>query len=403
MISLNIASHKAREQALKQMLPYALSQGTKPDAVNIYLNDFKTVPKWLKDLQKYHDELNVVTGKEAFGDLGASAKFAFLDAQDTGIYITLDDDLIADPRYVGYLADMVARYGNAFVGLHGTKYTWHPAKSFYNGPGRVIDYCYGGKAKTESVDMLGTGVLAFPVNIGLQLDWFHEKNMTDPQLCKWAKTNGVPMVCLVREAGIVKEIKSAQDSAIWKGVEKDDSVQTAIINSIENFERLPMPAEFPVNKTGDAAMEWQHLKLIANNLREDELLLEFGSGLSTDYWRKRKLQYMSIEHDKRYTKEGDKRSLYAPIDPETGWYTRTGELNAAIVKGDVVVIDGPIGSTGERYNLPINALVDKRLIWVDDVHRPKDLAQAEAIAEVHEMKLTIIKGQQKSIAKLERQ
>lgn len=401
MISLNIASHEKRKDALKTMLPYALAQSTKPDVVNVYLNDYKSVPAWLKKLQKAHPELNVVLGKKDQGDLGASAKFAFLAKQNSGVYITLDDDLIADPRYVGYLADMVARYGNSLVGLHGTSYKWHPIKSFYRGPGRSVDYCYHGKVKTESVDMLGTGVLAFPVNIGLSIDDFPDKNMTDPHLCKWAKNKGVPMVCLIREDGIVKEISSAQDSAIWKGVEKDDTKQTEIINNIKDFTRQLMPTEFDVKNTGDASIEWGHLKLIADSIGKDENFLEFGSGVSTRYWEKRGLNFLSVEHNEKYLPKG-KRAILAPIDAKTGWYREDAILRDSIKQSDVVLIDGPVGSSGERYNLPIELISDKRLIWVDDVHREKDVRQAEKIAEKHGMKMTVIKGKNKSIAKLER-
>ena len=398
MISLNIATHKAREQSFKVTLPYVLNQRTKPDRLNIYLNDYKLVPKWLKDIQKEYDHLNVVLGKNDKGDLGASAKFAFLDTQFSGIYITLDDDLIADSGYVGYLADMVNRMGQSFVGLHGTSYKWHPVKSFYHGPGRHIDYCYEGKTQTEAVDMLGTGVLAFPVNIGLTLQDFPEKNMTDPYLFKWAKEHEIPMACLVRAKGFVKELAGSQDSAIWKGVEKDDSKQTGVINSILNFKRQKLNSEFPVSKTGDASLEWGHLKLIANSIRKDEKFVEFGSGVSTQYWKKCGLNFISIEHNEKWVTDKHVQ-LHAEISSSTGWYKQTKALKNAISQAEVILIDGPIGSTGERYNLPIDLLKGKRMIFVDDVHREKDLKQAKEIYKtLGYSTLNVIKGQKKDLA-----
>lgn len=249
--------------------------------------------------------------------------------------------------------------------------------------------------------MLGTGALAFPVNLGLTVHDFAHHNMTDPQLCDWAKSHYVPMVCLIREEGFVREIASAQDTAIWKGVQHDDSKQTEIINSIKNFDRLPLPKEFEASKCGGPSLEWSHLKMIANSVKCDEVLLEFGSGLSTSYWYKRDLNFLSIEHDAKYAADNP-YIIHCPIDENTGWYFQSDEFYEALNCSDVVLIDGPIGSSGERYNLPIELLNDKRLIWVDDVQREKDLKQAEAIAKAYNMKLTIYKGREKSIAKLER-
>jgi hypothetical protein len=209
------------------------------------------------------------------------------------------------------------------------------------------------------------------------------------------------MACLIREEGFVKEIGSAQDTAIWKAVQRDDSRQTAIINGIQDFTRQPLPNEFDVSKCGGASLEWPHLKMIANSVKCDEVLLEFGSGLSTSYWDKRDLNFLSIEHDAKYAADNP-YIIHCPIDENTGWYFQSDEFYEALNCSQVVLIDGPIGSSGERYNLPIELLNDKRLIWVDDVQREKDLAQATAIAQKYDMEMTIHKGREKSIAKLER-
>ena len=375
MISLNIATHKARESHLKVVLDAVLKQNTTPDVINVYLNDYKA-PKWLKALP--------ITIHEApEGDLGASAKFYMADKQAEGVYITLDDDLIPNPAYIGYMADMAYQY-DAIVGLHGSTYQRHPVSSYYNDETRYINYCYNELSSDKVVDMLGSGVLAFKIGNNPTLKDFPEPNMTDPYLCKWAKENARPLVCLQRVAGFVKEISQAQDSAIWKGVAKDDSKQTAVINSIKDFTRHK-PTRFDRYALTDASITWRHLKLIASKITKQTKVVEFGSGASTAFFSRYTDKLYSIEHNEKYHKTGV--TNYRPI--KDGWYDLNGYDLDHIQKADIIVIDGPIGSTGQRYNMPIEILPNC-LIFVDDCHREKDLEMAQRIAEHQNRTLTLV-------------
>ena len=93
MISVNIATHKKREKHLKRVLACLFQTTTAPTSINVYLNDYKK-PTWLKNLQEKHGILNVF--EQPDGDVGAAAKFYSLSKQKTGVYITLDDDLLAN-------------------------------------------------------------------------------------------------------------------------------------------------------------------------------------------------------------------------------------------------------------------------------------------------------------------
>ena len=159
-ISINIATHKAREKQLKVCLASLLKQNTEPTIINVYLNDYM-IQDWQKVVQA-NNYVNFIDGGE---DLGASAKFWFADSQEDGVYLTFDDDLVAVPGYVGYMVDSAYRFPNSLVGLHGTKYTQWPVKSYYHGPGREILYCYGANDKNRAVTMLGSGCLAFRVGM----------------------------------------------------------------------------------------------------------------------------------------------------------------------------------------------------------------------------------------------
>lgn len=389
-ISLNIATHKPRLPFLKQVLEAVSKSNTLPDVVNICFNGCQA-PKWVKDFK----ELNIISfvGDQ---DLGASGKFYSSEGQKEGVYITLDDDLIPDPAYIGYLADSAMRYPNCIVGFHGRIYDHHPIKK-YDGGG--IPYHFGsGLAGNQAVDILGTGALAFRANLKNKpiLSDFKEGNKSDLYLCKKAKENNIPLVCMEREAGFLKEIPESQDVAIWKGVAKDDSKEVAIINSIKDFSRLYERNPIDSKSLGNASIEWHHLKEILSIVSKSTKVVEFGSGKSTAILSK-VCDLVSFEHNPEY-RTG--LNAYRPI--KNGWYNLTANDKRAISKADVIVLDGPTAETG-RYNIPkeIILLFKKQcVIFVDDCHREKDLELAKMIAKLTKKKLTLMEGKQKSMAKI---
>jgi len=395
MISINIASHKAREKNLKRCLESILESNTKPDVINVYLNDYKA-PAWLKKMP-----VNVEESPK--GDLGASAKFYWSEGQKEGVYLTMDDDLVVDKRYIGYLVDSAYRYPSCIVGLHGTIYGRMPIESYYHDATKQIIYAYAGNDKDRVVDMLGTGCLAFRASNALKpvLEDFPKKNMTDPYLYKYAQESITPLICLIRETGFVKEQNESQHEAIWKAVAKNDKEQTEVINSVDRdlwlkshkhtIEKLQIPS----NKFGDAALEWSHFREIIkawNNT--DDLLVEFGSGLSTKYLSELG-PVLSFEHDNKYANE---LTELRPI--KKGWYGLTAKDKQLIKKASVVLIDGPTGKSGYRYNLPISILPKDATIFVDDCQRKKDLELAKKIADKNKMSLKLIKGKEKTLAVL---
>lgn len=388
MISLNIATHLARKDHLERVVMRVIGQGTQPDVINIYLNDYPAVPKWLTDLSTQYN-INAVCGKDCDGDLGAAAKFYFTDKQKSGVYITLDDDLLPKQGYVGYLADMVMRYGNAVVGFHGTRYPKHPIQSYCRDG--VITYFFNGSHKDTVVDMLGTGCMAFRIGNNPTLKDFPLRNMIDPQFCKWAKSNRVALICLQREHGFIQEIVGSQDAAIWKGVAGNDTLQTELINSIKPFHRTHRIQQFAVDKLDDGCLEWGHMKYIANSIQRYDRFVELGSGKSTEFWRHGLIHCTSYEHDKDWAKRTG--AIYAPL--VDGWY----KLPVNGLHCDVLLIDGPIGASGERYNLPIHRISKAtRLIFVDDCHREKDMELAKAISSYISRPMKLLKGKTKIMA-----
>jgi len=398
MISVNIATHKKRERFLKNTLQSLLNCRTKADEIRVYLNDYRC-PKWLSKLKKEHS--SIITYTHPKGDLGAAAKFYQSENQNKGVYITIDDDLVVDPGYIGYMADLALTYPGSLVGLHGTNYKKFPVDSFYRGD-REIFYCYTGKADTSVVDMLGSGVLAFRASMSTKptLEDFPKKRMTDPYLFKWAKKTQTPMICPVRADGFVKEQPESQEGAIWKDVAKSDAEQTKVINSSDGagfLEGRKMPKPAKRKGLGGASIEWVHLREIIGewNNESGDLLVEFGSGLSTKILSG--MGYVtSFEHNKKYHVEG--LTEFRPI--KSGWYGLTVGDAKKIKEASVVVIDGPTGSSGERYNIDIDLLPKQATIFVDDVHRELDLALAQRIALRLKKELILLKGSDKLMAKL---
>lgn len=248
MIRIAIATHKAREKVFKECLPTLINQGERAD-IFIYLNDYKTVPAWLKKLP-----VTCVLGKDEAGDLGAAAKFYFTD-KFKGVYITADDDIFYDKRYVGYVTDMVYRYnGLAIVGFHGLEFTARPVLSFYN-DARYF-YFYHGMSANRWVDSLGTGCLAFHTKkTKIHSSMFKHRKMTDAELYAMGKVNKWPMLCLSREANFLRENHKGFDTAIWQETAKDDTKQTEIVNSV-SIEKYTAPD----NSKGMNREEWEMRK-----------------------------------------------------------------------------------------------------------------------------------------------
>lgn len=403
MISLNIATHKARKKFLKPCIESVLAGNTVPDVINVYFNDYKA-PAWFKSM--FVEGCKIVAFESPKGDLGASAKFYGSERQNEGVYMTIDDDLIVSREYIGYMADSAYRFPQSIVGLHGTDYRFFPVQSYYLDAGRSVNYCYHGKSETSIVDMLGTGCIAFRAAMETKpvLSDFPEANMTDPYLFKWAKKTETPLVCLVRAAGLVKEQPDSQDSAIWKGLLDGDDEQTKVINSAckEGYLRMksikPSSIQIPTKTLGEASIEWGHIKEIMSQWKNEhgDLLVEFGSGKSTAIFSMIG-NVFSFDHDSNYVNH--ENIIHSPL--KGGWYDLKPEDKAIIKEASVIVIDGPVGMTGERYNFDLSVLPKKDcIVFIDDCHRPKDKEMAEQIAKHLKRKAKFIQGLEKTIAKI---
>jgi hypothetical protein len=64
----------------------------------------------------------------------------------------------------------------------------------------------------------------------------------------------------------------------------------------------------------------------------------------------------------------------------------------------VIVIDGPIGILGHRYNFDASLIPKDCRVFIDDCQREKDKEMAERIGKAIKKKVTYLKGSEKIMA-----
>jgi predicted O-methyltransferase YrrM len=131
-------------------------------------------------------------------------------------------------------------------------------------------------------------------------------------------------------------------------------------------------------------------------------ILELGSGRSTsyigDYAMKEGVQFVSIEQRAWWARRVWVALRFGLVDPSCvrhvpvrgDWYD-VGRLDRLVPAScDMVFVDGPVGlqeslgsadragATAQRWLTPV--IGGARILVVDDVHRPPNLALAEALA-----------------------
>jgi hypothetical protein len=384
MISVNIATHKARAKNLRKAVDDLFGQNTKPDVINIYFNGYKSVPKWVSKYDNVYAECGT--------DLGARAKFYFLKYQQHtqhGLYITADDDLSYPPGFVGYLNDACAHYVGCFVGFHGLIYD-QGFTSYEHGYTKKIMFS-DGLEKDYSVDVLGTGCMAFNVSCfpDFDFDCFEEKNMCDVELANYASESNAPRICLTRAEKWITQQSHSQDSAIWKSVVKDDTKQSKILTNLH--QRPNLPRKINSKRLGPANLEWPHIKWMFNNIPFGSKVVQFGSGESNNILNK-VFDLVSVENEKEYydkfVSDKSQEMIYAPI--RNGWY-KLSKKDFEKLHANYYIIDGPKGDRSAMLE-HLDNLNDSAMFIVDDCHREKDRELAEYIALALHKELIKVNG-----------
>ena len=158
------------------------------DRLNVYLNGYKDVPKFLA-------RPNIDVGRsQDHGDLGDAGKFFWSAQIDVGYHATVDDDIEYPTNYVEHMTAKVEEYERkAVVGLHGAVMEQYP-RTYYES--RRHSYrCRETVRGDHYVHVIGTGTTVYHTStIKLCLDDFKRPNMADIWFSIVAKEQSVPLV-----------------------------------------------------------------------------------------------------------------------------------------------------------------------------------------------------------------
>lgn len=221
-ITIGIASLPEREKFLRLTLNSLAHQNAE---INIALNNYKEVPKWLHD----YKEIGIIKKAEIHDNsLGDAAKFLF---QKGGYNLTCDDDIIYPGDYVRRIIHGIEKYKRkAIVSFHGKQVPKGKVKSFYSYTKNF--HCRKTVRSDQQIHVPGTGLLGWHTDtIRFETSDFKIKNMADIWVGLKAQKKQVPVFVLAHTDKYFQV--SQPKKTIWKEHHKNDRPQTDAINSRE--------------------------------------------------------------------------------------------------------------------------------------------------------------------------
>lgn len=223
-VTASMASTYRREPALHAAVASLLPQ---VDILNVYLNDYDAVPRYLLGIPG----LTVVWAGplgdgSGVGDLGDRGKFYWAANLTTDFHFTVDDDIIYPPDYVATLVAFAdAHEPPVAVGVHGIKIL--AEKLSPPGSRRSAGY-YGSREvfmgvdevpKAVGVHILGTGTLAYRVASVGPLDAvadFPEPNMADVWFGVASQARRLPLVVVPHPKGWLREVPGTAAGSLYE-------------------------------------------------------------------------------------------------------------------------------------------------------------------------------------------
>ena len=215
-----MATLPIREPILKESVSSLLPQ---VDRLFVYLNQYETIPQVLQ-----HPKISVAFSRD-YGDRGTVGKFWWVGKVGTDYYFTVDDDLCYPDDYVERLCSAIDREdGPVVVGVHGIRFL-EPVDSYFRD--RKVWYFGENLNSPTHVHALGTGTCAFrPNQFDIRVDDFDTNFMADIWLAVAAKKRTVPMLCVERQRGWLKEISRVPGVSLYQRYRQDDTAHTDLIN-----------------------------------------------------------------------------------------------------------------------------------------------------------------------------
>lgn len=202
-----LAAIPSREDALSQMIDSVIGQF---DHLYVYLNGFDEVPAFLDN-----DKISVFRSQET-GDLGDVGKFFGTKFVSSGLYFTLDDDIVYPSDYRARMEACLRQFGNrAAVGVHGAFYSWNPG-SFFD---RQVIHYRAQNDEIRPVSILGTGTVCFSLDhLNVELDWFKTANMADIWFGGELKRRGLPALCIDRAEGWLQDAEVLAEQPVGNAI-----------------------------------------------------------------------------------------------------------------------------------------------------------------------------------------
>lgn len=134
---------------------------------------------------------------------------------------------------------------------------------------------------------------------------------------------------------------------------------------------------------------------VIDNLKEDSIILEFGSGKGTveltNFFK-----VFSVEQSEHWVGFAPKSNyIHAPL--KNGWYDEDIVFNNIPSQYDLIIVDGPAGSHSrpgiDKHWDKLNTNIP---ILFDDTHRPIDKQHALSVASMLNKSWKEIRGWQKN-------
>ena len=206
------------------------------DKLYLYLNNYKEIPV---ELNKYNN-LEVILGENAEGDLRDNGKIYPFSVQDIkGYCFLIDDDIIYPASYFNEYIRKIEKYNRkVVVGVHGVIFT-KPFQSYFKN--RKVYHFKNENLTDVIVHQLGTGALAFHTDILTPtLSKYMETGMADVFFAIEAKQLEIPLICIAHPAGWLKplDIEIEDTSNLYDEFKHDHSKQTMFIKNAGEFKKL---------------------------------------------------------------------------------------------------------------------------------------------------------------------
>lgn len=185
------------------------------DEIRIYLNNFDSIPKWLKNY-------TIATGD----DLTDNGKFYFLQFAKDEYYHTCDDDIIYPANYAENCIEGIKKHGT--IVTHHGRILIDKDVSYYGG--HEFFHCANDQHEERLIDISGTGVTAFDTNYFCPKDIYKSdfKCMSDIVFGYEAKRKGKKITVLPHKVGWIRP-QHVEDT-IYKKHRHNESLQIHLAN-----------------------------------------------------------------------------------------------------------------------------------------------------------------------------